>query len=87
MTGFEIADEIVGYGFVAFVVIGFCVTFYLAFLDQTNRRRKHEKPKPPDTLEDILAQILVLHDRLEAIADGRTVDRDRVGAAVGELVE
>lgn len=49
--------------------------------------RRIRRANHPDTLEDVLTQILVLHDRLEAIAHRRRVDRDRVGTPVGKLVE
>jgi hypothetical protein len=72
-------------GIVLVFIIGILCFFpYLMFKEDAERRKK---PQQPDTLEDILAQILVLHDRLQTIANSRRVDGDRVSAPVRELVE
>jgi hypothetical protein len=83
---FDITDAWVGYGVILVAATMFAFALQMA-ANLCAELRKIREAMRPDTLEDVLAQILVLHDRLEAIADGRRVDGDRVSAAVGELVE
>lgn len=77
---------IIFYGILAVIgaLAGLGQISYGKYLAELRRMRR---AKQPDSLEDVLAEILVLHHRLESIAHGRRVDRDRVSAAVGELVE
>lgn len=87
MTGmafaFFVSDYVLPVGLIIMVVL-----FIYLFANEAIKSHQSKAPVlAAEPLEDILAQILVLHDRLEAIAHGSRVDRDRVGAAVGKLVE